>query len=150
MLSEAPNLGIPTYVAVAPFLPFHKPDVLDEIVARVKPLRPTEIFCEPLNPKGDCVGMVAHAMATQYPAEAKLVAAYNDAAWARWTYEVLRHGVEHHSDAGFVAWPDTGREWSYHLSREEVMFLNQFLPPVEPDESVVKNCDISVGIRPLA
>ena len=150
MLCEAAQVGIPVYVAVAPFLPFHTLEVLDEVVARVKPLRPTEIFCEPLNPKGDCVGMVAQALATQYPAEAKRMTAYNDAAWARWTYEVLRHGVEHHSGAGFIAWPDTGRAWSDHLTAEQVTFLNQFLPPVEPNESVVKNCNISVGIRPLA
>jgi hypothetical protein len=94
--------------------------------------------------------MVAQALATQYPAEAKRITAYNDAAWARWTYEVLRHGVEHHSGAGFIAWPDTGRAWSDHLTAEQVTFLNQFLPPVEPNESVVKNCNISVGIRTLA
>jgi len=150
MLREAARVGIPVYVAIAPFLPFHKLDVLDEVVARVKPLRPTEIFCEVLNPKGDCVGMVAQALATHYPAEAKIVAAYDDAAWARWTYEVLRHGVEHHSGTGFMAWPDTGRAWSDHLTADKVTFLNQFLPPVEPNESVVKNCDISVGIGPLA
>src|ERR1035437_2939515 len=150
MLREAARVGIPVYVAIAPFLPFHKLDVLDEVVARVKPLRPTEIFCEVLNPKEDCVGMVAQALATQYPAEAKIVATYDDAAWARWTYEVLRHGVEHHSGTGFMAWPDSGRAWSDHLTAGKVTFLNQFLPPVEPNESVVKNCDISVGIGPLA
>jgi DNA repair photolyase len=150
MLCEAAQVGIPVYVAVAPFLPFHTLEVLDEVVARVKPLRPTEIFCEPLNPKGDCVGMVAQALATQYPAEAKRMTAYNDAAWARWTYEVLRHGVEHHSGAGFIAWPDTGRAWSDHLTAEQVTFLNQFLPPVEPGEGVARYRDSSRGICPPA
>ena len=73
MLREAAELGIPLYVAIAPFLPFHKIGLLDEVVARVKPLRPTEIFCEPLNPKGDCVRMVAQALAKEYPAESKVV-----------------------------------------------------------------------------
>jgi CheY-like chemotaxis protein len=72
------------------------------------------IFCEVLNPKGDCISMVARALATKYPSEAKVVAAYHDAAWSRWTYEVLRHGIEQHSGAGFIAWPDTGRAWAAH------------------------------------
>lgn len=129
MLREAAQLGIPVYVAIAPFLTFHPMTVLDEVVAAVKPLRPTEIFCEVLNPKGDCIPMVARALATKYSSEAKVVAAYHDAAWSRWTYEVLRHGVEHHSGAGFIAWPDTGRAWAAHLPNWQVAFLNQFLPP---------------------
>lgn len=76
MLREAAELGIPTYVAVAPFLPFHKLDALDEIVARVKPLHPTEIFCEVLNPKGDCVPRVAkgpcHAISVRSEARGRL------------------------------------------------------------------------------
>ena len=57
------------------------------------------------------------------------MAAYDDAGWSRWTYEVLQHGVEHHSDVGFVAWPDTSRAWADHLSPDKVRFLNRFLPP---------------------
>ena len=150
MLREAAQLGIPVYVAVAPFLPFHELSVLEEVMAKVKPLCPTEVFCEVLNPKGDCVPRVAQALASQYPAESKIVAAYDDAAWSRWTCELLRHGVRHHSGAGFVPWPDTGRAWAEHLCTDDVAFLNQFLPPLEPNESVVKNRDGSVGLRPLA
>jgi DNA repair photolyase len=129
MLREATDLGIPVYVAIAPFLPFHKLSVLDDVVARVQPLHPTEIFCEVLNPKGDCFPRVEQALATQYPSESKIVGGYGDAAWARWTFEVLRHGVEHHSGAGFIAWPDTGRAWVDYLPAGQVGFLNQFLPP---------------------
>jgi DNA repair photolyase len=131
MLREAAQLGIPVYVAVAPFLPFHKLTVLDEVVAGVKPLHPAEIFCEVLNPKGDCVARVAQALARTHPSEASEVADYDDAAWSRWTYEVLRHGVERFVGAGFVAWPDTSREWADHLPAGQVEFLNQFLPPDE-------------------
>jgi DNA repair photolyase len=131
MLREAAQLGIPVYVAVAPFLPFHKLTVLDEVVAKVKPLHPAEIFCEVLNPKGDCVARVAQAMARTHPSEARVVADYDDAAWSRWTYEVLRHGVERFAGNGFVAWPDTSRAWADHLPAGQVEFLNQFLPPDE-------------------
>jgi DNA repair photolyase len=128
MLRDAAQMGIPVYVAVAPFLPFHNLNVLDEVVASVKPLRPTEIFCEVLNPKGDCVPMVAQALAKTHPSASNIAAAYDDAAWSRWTYEALRHGVEHHSGAGFVAWPDTGRAWAKYLGQDKASFLNQFLP----------------------
>ena len=129
MLGEAAQWGIPVYAAIAPFLPCHDLALLDEVVARVKLLGPTEIFCEVLNPKGNCVQTVARALETTHPAAARIAAAYDDAAWSRWTFEVLRHGVEQHAGAGFVAWPDTSRAWASHLGGDEVKFLNQFLPP---------------------
>jgi DNA repair photolyase len=131
MLREAAQRGIPVYVAIAPCMPFHNLNVLDEVVARIQPLKPTEIYCEVLNPKGDCVRMVAQALKERYPAESEIMAAYDDAAWSRWTYEVLHHGVERHARSGFIAWPDTGRVWAHYLPPELVEFLNQFLPKVE-------------------
>jgi hypothetical protein len=128
MLRDAARMGIPVYVAIAPFMPFHPLSVLDEVVGRTKPLRPTEIFCEVLNPKGDCIERVARVLAPAYPAESSVVKGYNDAAWSKWTHEVLRHGVAHYAKDGFIAWPDTGRGWEKHLSPPEVKFLNQFLP----------------------
>src|ERR1035441_10110176 len=128
MLHEAVALGIPVYVAVAPFLPFHPLGVLDDLIAQVTPLRPEEIFCEVLNPKGESVPRVAQALAIEYPAESKIVDAYSDAAWSRWTYRVLRHGVDHHTSAKFIPWPDTSRAWANYLRADEVGFLNQFLP----------------------
>jgi len=130
MLSEAAALGIPVYVAVAPFLPFHQLAVMDQVVARVTPLQPTEIFCEVLNPKGSCVQRVAQALEESYQTFARTMAGYDDAAWSRWTFEALRHGVEHHARARFVAWPDTSRGWENYLGSDEVRFLDQFLPPV--------------------
>jgi len=49
MLREASQLRTPVYVAVAPLLPIHKLTVMDDVVARVTPLHPTEILCEALN-----------------------------------------------------------------------------------------------------
>jgi DNA repair photolyase len=129
MLREAAQWGIPVYVAVAPFMPFHTLNVLDEVMANVAPLHPTEIFCEVLNPKGMCVQRVAQALAVSRPSAAKIAYGYDDAAWSRWTHAVLRYGVENHSDAGFVAWPDTGGAWADHLGGDEAKFLNKFLPP---------------------
>jgi hypothetical protein len=41
---------------------------------------------------------------------------------------VLRHGVDHHTSAKFIPWPDTSRAWANYLRADEVGFLNQFLP----------------------
>jgi DNA repair photolyase len=51
MLEKAAEAGIPVYVAVAPFLPFHDREILEAVLAKVLPLRPREIFCEVLNRK---------------------------------------------------------------------------------------------------
>ena len=54
---------------------------------------------------------------------------YDDTAWSRRTCEALRHGVGRYAGDGFLAWPDTDRAWADHLPREQVEFLDQFLPP---------------------
>jgi len=144
MLREAKQLGIPVYVAIAPFMPFHLLTVLDEVVAAVAPLGPTEIFCEVLNPKGACVQMVAQALEARYPAKSQIVAGYNDAEWSRWTYKMLRHGVERHGDSGFSAWPDTSRAWAHHLPAEQVEFLDRFLPNVEPHDPVQRPSELNL------
>jgi len=128
MLREASKTGIPVYVAVAPFMPFHSVAVLDVVMEAVIPLNPSEIFCEVLNPKGDAIEMVATALAKRYPSEAASVRAYDQAAWARWTYQVLAEGVSKYGPSGFIAWPDTGRAWARHLTPTETAFLDRFLP----------------------
>ena len=74
------------------------------------------------------MGYVGFSVAFAFAISA-LLSGRLDAAWARWTFEVLRHGVEHHSGAGFIAWPDTGRAWVDYLPAGQVGFLNQLLPP---------------------
>jgi DNA repair photolyase len=129
MLTQAAQLGIPVYVAIAPFMPFDSLDVLDEVVRRVRPLSPTEIFCEVLNPKGKCVEMIAGALKAGHPEQSRIVAGYEEAAWSRWTHQVLRHGAGAHAGLGFTPWPDTSRVWARHLPATQVEFLEQFLPP---------------------
>jgi DNA repair photolyase len=128
MLRDASQRGIPVYVAVAPFMPFHPVAVLDQVIQAVLPLHPKEIFCEVLNPKGDALNMVATALAASYPVEAAQVRAYDEAAWAKWTYQVLEFGVSKYGQNGFIAWPDTGRAWARHLPPAETAFLDRFLP----------------------
>lgn len=128
MLRDAAALNIPVYVAVAPFMPFHSVSLLDEVVAEVLPLKPTEIFCEPLNPKGKALEMVARALVHEYPNESSQVRTYDEKAWARWTYELLSFGFAKYGAKRFVAWPDTGRAWARHLGQAETAFLDQFLP----------------------
>ena len=61
MLERAADAGIPVYVAIAPFLPFHTDKDLGAVLSKVFPLRPREVFCEVLNPKGENLAMMVDA-----------------------------------------------------------------------------------------
>ena len=67
MLEKAASLDIPVYVALAPFMPFHDYDVLERVVAAVAPLKPKQVFCEVLNPKGDNISMMQEALLLRVP-----------------------------------------------------------------------------------
>lgn len=125
-LEKARGLGIPVYVAVAPFLPFHGSAILDEVLARVLPLEPLEVFCEVLNPKGENLAMMRRALADRYPQYAKCVSAYSTENWANFTWEIMDYGYTRSSL--FVPWPDSRRSWRKHISPEQSRFLDAFLP----------------------
>lgn len=132
MLQKAADRGIPLYVAVAPVLPFHDTAELDRVVAAVAPLRPREIFCEVLNPKGSNIEMVAKALEPTLPARAKQIRDYSPQVWAAFTCQILRHGFLNHFDKGFTPWPDSSRQWKKYLTAAECSFLNQHLPAETP------------------
>jgi DNA repair photolyase len=125
-LEKARALGIPVYVAVAPFLPFHEAETLEDVLDRVLPLEPLEIFCEVLNPKGDNLKMMRQALAEKYPHYAKRMGGYSVASWAKFTWEMLDYGRTRSSL--FIPWPDSKRTWRKHVTSEQSRFLEEFLP----------------------
>ncbi len=126
MLNKARDAGIPTYVAIAPFMPFHGPDTLHGVMEAVKPLVTNEIFCEVLNPKGSNLDMM-YAVLGKYPEEAALMKAYTPDSWALFTWKILKLGIT--LDTRFIPWPDTQRFWKKHLNAEQAAFLDIYLPP---------------------
>ena len=128
MIEKAAACDIPIYVATAPFLPFHDRAVLEAVLDVVLPLRPREVFCEVLNPKGDNLRMMQTVLRPAYPEYAERLAGYSAEYWARFTYKVLIHGIRR--TKRFIAWPDTQRLWAKHLSPEQTSYLEKFLPPL--------------------
>jgi DNA repair photolyase len=129
MLERAAHAEIPIYVAIAPFLPFHRRADLEQVISRVLPLRPRELFCEVLNPKGQNLEMMAEALAGKFPNESQSLREYSAQHWSKFTWTVLKHGLAR--SRRFIPWPDTQRQWRAHLSPERVTFLDRFLPPQE-------------------
>lgn len=129
MLERAAAAGIPVYVAIAPFLPFHTHEDLGDVLSKVFPLRPREVFCEVLNPKGENVAMMVDALALRYPEFANRLAKYSPEYWSKFTWKVLKHGITR--SRRFIPWPDTQRLWRAHLPPDRIMFLDRFLPPEE-------------------
>jgi DNA repair photolyase len=127
ILEKAAEKKISVYVAVAPFLPFHDGSTMESVMRAVLPLKPREIFCEVLNPKGDNLAMMCGALQKSYPEYAEQLATYSGEYWARFTHEILTLGVNR--SKRFIAWPDTQRQWMAHLEKQEVSFLEKFLPP---------------------
>jgi DNA repair photolyase len=131
MLEKAAALDIPVYTAVAPFLPFHDPTVLERVIDAVIPLRPREIFCEVLNPKGDNLSMMTEALAGEFPEFAAQLTTYSNAQWAKFTLTTLTHGTQY--STSFIPWPDTRRLWRPHLQPERADYLETFLPAQNRD-----------------
>jgi len=127
MLEKAAALDIPVYTAVAPFLPFHDLITLEAVISAVQPLRPREIFCEVLNPKGENIAMMHDALAGEFPDFAARLVQYSNEEWAKFTSEVLTYGIGR--SPRFIPWPDTRRLWRAHLQPEQAHFLESFLPP---------------------
>jgi DNA repair photolyase len=135
MLGKAMRAGIPTYVAVAPVMPFTSwVDIasLFNSLGAMTPLR--EIFCEGLNPKGSNLEMMKKALweATQagerdFSREIVALSLYNERKWAVRTAAVLKLGTRLVGER-FIPWPDTQRRWAKHLLNYQVEWLDRYLP----------------------
>lgn len=135
MMGHAMMAGIPTYVAVAPVMPFTSwPEIaaLFNNLGDVGYLR--EIFCEVLNPKGSNLEMMKTALweATKtgdrdFSQEIVELSLYNERKWATRTAAILKFGADRVGDR-FVPWPDTQRRWAKHLLPYQVEWLDRYLP----------------------
>jgi len=129
MLERAAAVNIPVYVAIAPFLPFHTHEDLGDVLSKIFPLRPREVFCEVLNPKGENIAMMVDALTPRYPEFANRLAQYSPEYWSKFTWKVLKHGITR--SRRFIPWPDTQRLWRAHLPPDRITFLDRFLPGEE-------------------
>lgn len=127
MLQKAYDCGLEVYVCVAPFMPFHDEKVMEDVLKVIRPLKPREIFCEVLNPKGDNIAMMQDALADKFPEEAQKMVNYSAEAWAQFTWRVLSIGMK--KNDRFIPWPDTQRFWKSHLDPKQTKFLDAYLPP---------------------
>ena len=129
MLQRAQERGLDVYVAIAPFLPFHDHQVMNQVLNSIQPLAPREIFCEVLNPKGDNIEMMREALTKSHPAEAARLQHYTAEYWAKFTWKVLSFGLT--QNERFIPWPDTQRFWKKYLDVAQTQFLDAYLPPRE-------------------
>lgn len=120
MLKHAGAVGIPIYVAIAPVMPWHGREVLEEIADRVLPLNPVEVFSEVLNPRGSNLQMMQRALGS----DAHLLDGYAHE-WPRFTHAIL---TEFKRIFGSVAipWPDKGAV--RRLPKNEADALVEWLP----------------------
>jgi DNA repair photolyase len=135
MLQKAFARGLEVYVCVAPFMPFHDEKVMEEVLEAIRPLKPREVFCEVLNPKGDNIAMMQEALAAKFPEEAQKMVNYSAAAWAQFTWRVLSIGMK--KNERFIPWPDTQRFWKAHLDPKQTKFLDAYLPPKHMRENML-------------
>lgn len=121
MLEHAAERGIPVYVAVAPFMPWHDADVLAAVAERVLPLRPVEVFCEVLNPRGKNLEMMRKALGS----DAHWLRGY-ERRWPQFTVSTLRAFRTIFGDVA-IPWPD--KDAVARLPDVEAAELRIWLPP---------------------
>jgi DNA repair photolyase len=127
MLAKMFENDIPVYLAVAPFLPFHGEDDLEEIISSVAAFSPTEVFDEVVNPMDDNLGMMNRALIAANRTER--IEDYRDD-WPRFTVDHLRnflHVCEKYGVNG-IAWPSPKLANSKVLAETDRQFLKEWLP----------------------
>lgn len=128
MLQKAAAYNIPIYVAVAPVMPFHRLQTIEEVLKAVAPLNPVEVFSEVLNPMDGNVEMMNEALAGAGRSE-RVSEFYRKNQWVQWTYEYLYHAylLGKSLRCNFICWPSP-HAVKNPLSEREQQWLLKWLP----------------------
>ena len=131
MLEKAVECGLDVYVAIAPVMPFHRLNTVEEVLEKIAPLEPVEVFSEVLNPMGDNVKMMNEVLAKAARKE-RVSELYRQQQWVRWTYEYLYQAyiVAHRIGHNFICWPSP-HSVKDPLTSQEKQWLMKWLPAGE-------------------
>lgn len=133
MLERFASAGVPIYVAVAPFMPFHTIVDFERVLNAIRPLNPVEVFDEVLNPRSDNLDMMNDALAAA--GEVRRIDSGYPAAWPRYTLNHLWEAQAVCAAAGlgdrFIAWPDPRAAKSKSLTNAEREWLQAWLPSAQ-------------------
>jgi DNA repair photolyase len=129
MLKAAAERGIPVYVAIAPVMPFHSLNVVEEVLQEIAPLEPVEVFSEVLNPMDDNVNIMNEALSKAGRKE-RVSEFYKTQQWVRWTYEYLYNAylsAQKLDVNNFICWPSP-QSVKNPLSDHQKQWLLSWLP----------------------
>ncbi len=128
MLEKAVAHNISIYVAIAPVMPFHQIDTIEEVLTTVAPLHPVEVFSEVLNPMDGNVMMMNEALAGAGRSE-RVSEFYRKNQWVRWTYEYLYNAyvLANRLQCNFICWPSP-HAVKDPLTEREQQWLLKWLP----------------------
>lgn len=132
MLERAAKKGIPVYAAIAPVMPFHHLGTVEDVLKKIVPLKPVEIFSEVLNPKDGNVFLINEALEKADRRE-RVSEFYRTNQWIRWTYEYLYSAylLARQLGCNFICWPSP-QSVKEPLSPEEQSWLLKWLPKAPP------------------
>lgn len=128
MLEKASDKGIAIYVAIAPVMPFHNLRTVEEVLRKIAPLQPQEVFSEVLNPMDENVKMMNETLESAERTE-RISEVYRANHWVRWTYEYLysAYVLARQLDCNFICWPSPHSVKSPLTDREK-QWLLKWLP----------------------
>ena len=125
MLDRAVAQGIFVYVAIAPVMPFHNLAIVEDVLEKIAPLNPVEVFSEVLNPMDDNINIMNETLAKAYRKE-RISEFYRTNQWVRWTYEYLygAYILGRNLGCNFICWPSPGSVKN-PLSNQEQQWLRK-------------------------
>ena len=128
MLEKATAKNIPIYVAIAPVMPFHDLRTIEEVLTKIAPFNPVEVFSEVLNPMDDNVKIMNETL-KQADREERISEFYRSNQWVQWTYEYLYHAylLARKLGCNFICWPSP-HSVKNPLSDKEKQWLLKWLP----------------------
>ena len=128
MLERAASRGLSIYVAIAPVMPFHHLETIEDVLRKIAPLEPVEVFSEVLNPMDGNVLMMNEALEKAGRPE-RVSEFYRKNHWVQWTYEYLYNAylLGRSLKCNFICWPSP-QSVKEPLTSGERQWLLQWLP----------------------